>query len=120
MKEKGLIIFLVAVIFVLAAMVFFNGRNSIEPAFAGSGGGAGSIIAVIGQINNGQKEVLYVVDTERKTVAVYDYNGSNAINLKTVRHFAKDIQMVEYPGNRQKPSVSDINKFLKKEKKSNK
>lgn len=113
MREKGLVIFLAALFIALAVFVVITIGRSAQPAFAENGSGAaGNVIALVGQINNNQKDVLYLVDTERKTVGVYEFNGT-AIQLKTVRHFGKDLQLLEYPGGQQKPSVKEINELLK-------
>lgn len=111
MYRNGIIIFLVGVVVALAGMVVIDGSGAVEPAYAGGGGGAGSVIAVMGQIHNNQKEVLYLVDTTRKTLAVYEFN-TNALLLKAVRHYNYDVQLIEYPGTGSKPSVKDVKKML--------
>jgi hypothetical protein len=113
-QQKGLVLFLVAVILALAAFIVVSGTARMQPAYAAGGGGAANnIIALMGNYNSGAKEVLYIVDTKRGTIAVYDYT-EKALNLKSVRHYAKDIQMLEYPPGRQRPSVKEINDQIKK------
>ena len=97
MYRNALVIFLVGVIAALAGMLVIDGSSAIEPAYAGGGGGSNSVIALVGQVHNNQKEVLYLVDTTRKTLAVYEYDTTHLI-LKAVRHYNYDLQLIEYPG----------------------
>lgn len=114
MRDKFVLIFLSTLFCAMAAFVVITVDRSAAPAYAeGSGVGADNMIVVTGMINNNQKDLLYVVDTERKTVGVYEFNGT-AIQLKSVRHVGKDLQLLEYPGGgTQKPSVKEINDLLK-------
>lgn len=114
MREKFLVIFLSTLFCALAAFIVITVDRSAAPALAeGSGVGDGGMIVVTGMINNNQKDMLYIVDTERKTLGIYEFNGT-AIQLKSVRHVGKDLQLLEYPGGgTQKPSVKEINDLLK-------
>lgn len=110
MSEKGIIVILLAVVIGLAGFIVLAAPQQAQ---AGGGGGENKIIVVTGNINNGQEDVLYFVDTERKTIMLYRVTN-NIMNLKCVRHYAFDIQLIQYPGKKQKPSVKEIRSLIKK------
>ena len=112
MKKDFFTGFLVALVLVLSFSLIFNNNAGVEHAFAG--GATDGIIALTGQINQNQKEMLYIIDTSRKTATVYEYDG-RAFNLKAARHIAYDLQLTNLPPAIQNPSIEDVRKILERQ-----
>lgn len=101
--------FLFGVVLVLAGMLILT--KSTTPAIAQTAMGSSSMLAVTGKEQGGNQDVLFVVDTAAKKVAVYKfYRGTLA--LQDVRNIKYDL-MLDFL-KRQKPTVKEIYRKVKK------
>lgn len=62
----------------------------------------------------GGAQWLYLIDTSRKTVCIYEFDGKKSLKMKlaAVRHYATDQDLLEY--NNDSPHVADIEKLVHK------
>lgn len=105
--------FLMVVIVALLVALIFSVNSSRTVLVAGTSGAAGNVTAVTGNTESQALDLLYVVDTQAKTVCVYQYRG-NILNLVAARNIKFDLLLDEW-GNTQSPSVKEVyNKVQKK------
>jgi len=94
------------------AIAFLAGASE-KQAFAQGAAGAGSIIMTAANYNNGQEDLVWVIDADKKQMACYKYKNT-VIELIGTRGIKWDLQVEEftYPGRHVKPS--EIRKELDK------
>ena len=109
MNKDVMIGFLVGVIVVLAGVIVLT--NATTPVVAQTAMGNSSMLAVTGKDVSGNQDVLYIVDTAAKKVALYKINRGT-IQLNDVRNIKYDL-MLDFL-KRQKPTVKEIFKKVKK------
>jgi hypothetical protein len=87
-----------------------------RPAFAQAAGRADMMTAVAANYNNGQEDIIWVLDAVSRRLAVYKYKDNKTIELIGVRNIMFDLQVEEmnYDGRHLKPS--DLEELLKKRK----
>lgn len=98
-SADGVKLFVAGVVVALLAMIAFQGMDKAQAG----GGSAGSLIALTGVQQN--TAVLYLVDAENKSLALYAYDG-NLFQFRAARYFAYDLGIFEL-NNRSGVSVED-------------
>jgi len=102
----------------MAALVgFVLGQMSRPQVLAQTGMAGGRIVAVTGNIDSQNRDLLYVIDTVDKVLCVYDMQGYQ-LRLLASRNISYDLSAEEYSsGNRQQqPSVKWMRDYVKKRK----
>ena len=107
MESKATNKLLLLVIIGLLAALIFSVNSSQSGAVAGTGSGAGSIAAVTGNTDSQSRDLLYVIDTEAKSLCVYDCLGGK-LNLIAARNIKFDLLLDEWRPRSQKPSVKEV------------
>ena len=97
----------------LLVVLIVSVNSSRTPVIAGTGATAGNIAAVAGNTDGSARDILYVVDTEARTLCVYDYNGGR-LNLVAARNIKFDLMLDEWVPGSQQPGVKDIYKETRK------
>jgi hypothetical protein len=105
--------FLLGVVVVLAGLLVW--KESGVPAYAqvgGTGPGeAGSITAVTGAKDN-SSAVLWVIDSQKRKLAVYESNMGKEIKLIAVRDMSHDMRAIDYTNTSNKgPAVKEMKKW---------
>lgn len=84
----GVKLFVAGVTVALLAMIAFRGSDQAQAG----GATVGTMMALTGvQQNN---SMLYLVDAENKSLAVYAYDG-NQLQFRAARYFAYDLGIIE-------------------------
>ena len=107
MENKTTNKLLLLVIIGLLAALIFSVNSSQSGALAGTSSGGGSLAAVTGNTDSQARDLLYVIDTEARTLCVYEYLGGK-LNLAAARNIKFDFMLDEWRPRTQKPSVKDI------------
>lgn len=107
---------LVALLALVALGGFIFGQMSRPQVYAQTGMG-GRIVAVTGNIDSQNRELLYVIDTVDKVLCVYDMQGYQ-LRLLAARNISYDLSAEEYSGaaKQQTPSVKWMRDFVRKRK----
>ncbi len=75
--------------------------------------GSGGIAVAAAQYGNLQRPFVWVIDARNRTMAIYDYNGSQ-LQLKAARLIKYDLSIEEFPARGQSPTVEQMKKAVKK------
>ncbi len=90
----------------------FNASASVNPVQGQTADSNGSFIAVTGEII-GRGDVLYLIDTTRRQLAVYQQGGQR-LELLSSRNVTYDFKPPEYGRSPQEPTVAAMKKATKK------
>ncbi len=110
--------FLMLIIIGLLVALIISINSSHTVVVAGTSSGAGSIAAVTGNTESQSRDLLYVVDTQGKSLCVYEYLGRK-LNLVAARNIKFDLLLDEWRPRSQTPSVKDVYKETQKKTKEN-
>lgn len=113
LRSEVVIAFLLGIIVTLTIALVVGNRPMLAPSYGGTSSGSGGVFGVTGLGTGGNKDLLWVIDSEGQRVAVYDAQG-DVIQLKSVRNIRYDLKLDEYPSKRQRPSVVDIFREVEK------
>ena len=112
---------LVLVVLLAGCVGYIVGQAFSPVAHAATAGGGTSLVAVTGNYQNQDHDILYVIDGEAKTMAVYDLANFHC-KLIAARNIKFDLQLEEYGWNRRahtptfKEVVNAVQKMKKKKK----
>jgi hypothetical protein len=96
---------LVALAAALTALLVRDG-SAVRTAFAGGGGGTNSVIALTVQnVGNGRAELLYLIDTNKQRICVYNWDGTH-LGLVAARAFDYDLEVLDSSGDKTIESVA--------------
>ncbi len=106
---------LVAVLSIIAACLLMEvGFGAASATAQVTSVGGGDVLVVGGQITK-DSYGLYLVDTKRQALAVYQWlPASRKLRLMAARTFKFDIQLDEY--NADKPTPSEVNRLVEQSK----
>ena len=105
---------LMLVIIGLLAVLIFSINSSRSPVIAGSSGmAAGGLMAIAANTEQGNRDLVYVIDTNAKSMAVYECYA-NRLNLVAARNIKFDLLLDEWRPRSQKPSVEEVYKETRK------
>lgn len=113
-RADVVIAFLLGIIVALSVALVFNSRSMLAQSYAGTASGSGGVFGVTGLGTGGNKDLLWVIDSEGQKIAVYDAQG-DVIQLKSVRNIRYDLKLDEWPFKRQRPSPLDVFKLVEKD-----
>lgn len=87
------------------------------PAWAGETDGGRAVLAVTTTVDN-NREVVWLIDTERHMMALYDANRGEAIHLVAVRNYEWDMspKILDYPKHGPGPTAGEMKKLFEEEK----
>jgi len=105
--------FLLGAITVLLLAIFIADRPVLDRALAGNSGATGdaTIFGVTGMTQaGGNREVIWVLDSANRRLAVYDLQNNN-VKLLAARNITWDLKLDELPGG-QNPGVKEIKKIV--------
>lgn len=110
MKKKiGIYTILLSVIIALLLILIF--KDQPEYVNAQGDGAAGGVFGLIGQ-RQGNREPLYLIDTQKQVILVYEYAPQGeGLGLVSARNYAYDRQLEDY-GRFHGNSVEKIKSFL--------
>ena len=97
---------MVVVIGLLIALII-SVNSSRTPVIADAASASGSISAMTGNIESQSRDILYVIDTDAKSICVYDYQGGK-LNLVAARNIKFDLMLDEWRPRTQSPSVKEV------------
>lgn len=88
------------------------------PAWAGETDAARSLIAVTTSVDN-NREVVWLIDADRRMMALYDANRGEAIRLVAVRNFEWDFspKILDYPKGSPSPTAGEMKKMFEEKEK---
>ena len=88
-----------------------------SPAWAGETDGGRAVLAVTTTVDN-NREVVWLIDTERHMMALYDANRGEAIHLVAVRNYEWDMspKILDYPKGGPSPRAGEMKKLFEEEK----
>lgn len=78
----------------VGASILFAGSGD-QPARADDAASADGYLAVTG-LSREDTETLYLIDTRRQVMMIYETDRSRGLRLIAVRSFAHDAEMIEY------------------------
>jgi hypothetical protein len=95
--QRGIQMTLVGLMALVAFLVgaLVSGVASLPEARAETGGHSPNMIAVTGLIGSGVS-VLYVIDTEKKQLAVYNAMGGKEIRFVAARRIKYDLELKQF------------------------
>jgi hypothetical protein len=76
-------------------------------------GGARKLLAVPGNFQSDQHDLLYVFDTQSRRLVIYEYNNK-ALKILAARDTRFDFKFDEYAPGRHTPSVKQVHEYIKK------
>ncbi|MBI4575431.1 MAG: hypothetical protein HY722_04110 [Planctomycetes bacterium] len=91
-----------------------SGAGLLPPSMAQTADSSGGYVAATASQQGGGGDVLFVVDTAARRLAVYEFRNRN-LSLRGVRNFKYDMDLNDVPvteGNG--PRVSDVKKSVEK------
>ena len=105
-SDKTNKLLLVVIIGLLVALVI-SLNTSRMVVVAGTESSSGGVAAVTGNTDSQSRDMLYVIDTNAKSLCVYDYTGGR-LNLVAARNIKFDLMLDEWKPRSQKPSVKEV------------
>ena len=89
------------------------------PAWAGETDGGRAVIAVTTTIEN-NREVVWLIDTEKQMMALYDANRGESIRLVAVRRYQWDLspKILDFPKGTTSPTAAEMKKQFEEKKPS--
>ncbi len=99
--------------FIIGACVV---RDS-TPAWAGETDGGRAVLAVTTTIDN-NREVVWLIDTEKRMMAMYDANRGASIRLVAIRNYEWDMspKILDFPKDTPSPTAAEMKKQFEEKK----
>ncbi|GEM_PF-6076041 len=87
------------------------------PAWAGETDGGRAVLAVTTTIEN-NREVVWLIDTEKQMMALYDANRGESIRLVAVRQYQWDLspKILDFPKGTPSPTAAEMKKQFEEKK----
>jgi hypothetical protein len=104
-NKMNRLLILVIIGLLVALIVSINSSRSV--VVAGTGSSSGGVAAVTGNTDSQSRDLLYVIDTDAKSLCVYEYLGGR-LNMVAARNIKFDLLLDEWRPRSQKPSVKEI------------
>ena len=115
MKKEVAIAFFAGVVVTLM-IAFLTGSFHQHPVLAQTSSSAGAFVGVTGNYQSQTRDLLYLIDSNTKRLALYGYNNGR-LELMAVRNIKYDFQLDEWRPKSQRPSPFDIFKETEGKKK---
>ncbi len=112
MKTASVCALLIAT-FILGACV----SRSSAPAWAGDTDGGRAVLAVTTTVDS-NREVVWLIDTEKQMMALYDPGRGDKIQLVAVRQYQWDMssKILDFPKKGPSPTAAEMKKMFEEEK----